>query len=393
MHKALIAYTEEMDDVDFAVEELMKQLDLSSLLSNSAGIVFCDPGFYFSGVYKALKAKLDFPLLGATTITAATSDSQVSQILALMILTGDDVQFSISVSDPLKSGDNSIVEKAYADAKKGMDGDPAVIMTYFPLISEYDCDEMIDCLSGIAPGIPIYGSLTSSPGTDSFTDARVLYDDEGYDDRMSLLLIYGNIKPRFFLDSFPEEKHLKDKGVITSSKLNRIITVNDIPAKDYLVKLGISADEAGNLLFPELFPLILDYHDGTPPYTRAMLTSLEDGSILTNGGVREGATLSVGSIDVSDLLVSVDKTMNTMKANKAESDFGLAIFHSCAARYFVAFGYDTEIEIKGIKKHLTGGSEVPYIFCYSGGEICPVVSKDGTFTNRVNTYSLVACVF
>jgi hypothetical protein len=390
MHKALIAYTEEMDDVEVAMKELMGQLDLSELLPNSVGIMFCDPGFYFSGVCKALSAKLPFPVLGATTITAAVPKSRVSQILALMIITADDLKFSVSISDVLKSGDDSVVKKAYEEAKKGMEGEPALIMTYYPLFTEYDPDDMINALSSIAPGVPIYGTLTSSPAQDSYSEARVLYGAEASDNRMSILLVYGDIKPRFFRGSFSEEKLLKDKGVITDCKENRIITINDISAKDYFIQMGLTEDDAGNLLFPELFPIILDLNDGSLPYVRAMLTNLEDGSVVLNGGVRPGAIISISSIDIAEIQSSMDKTLDSMKADQG---FSLAIFHSCAARYFVAFGYDVDLEIKAIKSHLSGEDQVPYVFCYSGGEICPVIKDDNTCTNRVHTYSIVACVF
>ncbi|MDR2340217.1 MAG: FIST C-terminal domain-containing protein [Deltaproteobacteria bacterium] len=390
MHRALLAHTDEIDDVEYAIEDLMRQIDMSQLLPNSVGIVYCDPGFYFSGVCKALNERLPFPVLGSTTITAAVSDSRVSQILALMILTSDNLTFSVACSDELKSGDDSVVERCYAKAREGMEGEPALIMTYYPLVSDYDRDRMVDILSETSPGIPIYGTLTSSPALDSFTEARIIYGDGGFNDRMSLLLIYGDIKPRFYLGTFSEEKYLKDKGVITAAEGNRIITINDIPAKDYLIRIGLSEDEAGNLLFPELFPIFLDYNDGTLPYIRAMITNLEDGSVILNGGVRKGAALSVGNIDVSDLQISVDRTLEAMKGEKG---FSLAIFHSCAARYFVLFDYDVEIETKAIKGNWEAGNLVPYIFCYSGGEICPVINPDNTLTNRVHAYTISVCIF
>ncbi|MDR2199556.1 MAG: FIST C-terminal domain-containing protein [Deltaproteobacteria bacterium] len=390
MHKALIAYTEELDDVDAAVNELLGRLDTSKLLSDSVGLVYCDPGFHFSGVYEALCQKLDFPVLGATTITAAVATSRVSQILALMVITSDELKFSAVATERLKSGDNSVVERAYREAKERRGGEPTLIMTFFPLVSEYDPDTMIEYLSSLAPGVPIYGTLSSSPALVSFNDAKVLFNGEAFDDRMSILLIYGDVKPRFFRGSFSEEKHLKDKGVITSSKNNRILTINDYPAKDYFLQMGLSEDEAGNLLFPELFPLIMDLNDGSLPYVRAMLTNLEDGSVILNSGVKRGATISVSNIDVSELQASVDKTLESMKAEK---DYTFAVFHSCAARYFVAFSYDAEMEIKAIKKHLGGENKLPYIFCYSGGEICPFRNRDGSLTNRIHTYSFTCCVF
>ncbi|MDR2406321.1 MAG: FIST C-terminal domain-containing protein [Deltaproteobacteria bacterium] len=393
MYKAFIAYTEETDEIDVAMDELMGQLDLSQLLPNSVGLVFCDASFYFSGVYKALCEKFPFPILGATTISAAAPQSRVSQILALMIITSDELRFSVALSDTLKNGDDSVVERLYQEAKKDMEGEPALIMTYYPLFTEYDPDDMINTLSRLAPGKPIYGTLTSSQTLDSYSEAKVLYGGEGHDSSMSLLLIYGDIQPRFFRGSFSEEKLLKDKGVITSCKENRILTINDIPAKEYFIKMGISADDAGNLLFPELFPVILDLNDGSLPYIRAMFTSLDDGSVVLNGGVRQGATISLSTIDIAEIQASVDKTLETLKAQKEEKGFSLAIFHSCAARYFVAFGYDVDVEIKAIKNHLSGKDSVPYVFCYSGGEICPVVTKDNSLTNRVHTYTIVACVF
>jgi hypothetical protein len=163
-----------------------------------------------------------------------------------------------------------------------------------------------------------------------------------------------------------------------------------LPAKDYFLTMGLSENDEGNLLFPELFPVIFDLRDGSLPYIRAILANLEDGSVVINGGVKVGATISVSSIDLTDLQISADKTLEALKPEK---DYSVAIFHSCAARYFIAFGYDVDLEIRAINKHFSAENTVPYIFSYSGGEICPVIHADKTITNRVHTFNFTVCIF
>ncbi|MDR1319781.1 MAG: hypothetical protein LBJ90_09155, partial [Treponema sp.] len=72
MIKMLTAFTEEIDDVEGSVSDLLGQLDLDrKRLANSLGIIHCFSDFVDSGVVKALSAKIPFDTVGCTTMSAS----------------------------------------------------------------------------------------------------------------------------------------------------------------------------------------------------------------------------------------------------------------------------------------------------------------------------------
>ena len=55
-------------------------------------------------------------------------------------------------------------------------------------------------------------------------------------------------------------------------------------------------------------------------------------------------------------------------------------------------GGNSREEIELIQKEL-GDFPNPYLFLYSGGEICPQYTNSGEIVNRYNQYALIACQF
>jgi small ligand-binding sensory domain FIST len=98
--------------------------------------------------------------------------------------------------------------------------------------------------------------------------------------------------------------------------------------------------------------------------------------------------LNIGSITAGYVLKSAEVLSHAVK-NAGEGE-GLFIF-SCFSR-IVALGGDPMAEIKVIQKELAG-FPVPYLFFYSGGEICPVYISQGQMANQFYQYALVACLF
>ena len=77
MINMITAYTLEVDDTEYALEELMEQLDLSSnLLKYSAGIMHFHTDFIETGVAKEIAEQLN--------ITESTVESQMNKALAFI---------------------------------------------------------------------------------------------------------------------------------------------------------------------------------------------------------------------------------------------------------------------------------------------------------------------
>ena len=99
------AFTEEIDDVDAAISEILGQLDLEhSLMKNSVGILHCYHEFIDSGVIKALSKKLPFDIIGITVPYVRMPGKASSMGLMLNILTADDVNFITGISGSIDIG-------------------------------------------------------------------------------------------------------------------------------------------------------------------------------------------------------------------------------------------------------------------------------------------------
>ncbi|MDR2351977.1 MAG: FIST C-terminal domain-containing protein [Deltaproteobacteria bacterium] len=387
MIRTMVAYTKEIDDVEYAVEEMLGQLDLSNLLSETVGIAYCFVDYNETDVVRSVCEKLPFPVIGATTIASAVNESDSPMIFALLVLTSDDVKFRVCLTEPLVDDNEDVLRKAYLDGAEGIEEPPALILTFFPLLVPTSGDFLAETLSRIVPGVPLFGTVCVTLD-ENYSGSRIIVNGVFFKDIAAYILVYGPIQPRFFLGNLYEEKVLKDKGVVTGVNKNTLISVNDIPAKDYLLQMGLSADPSGNLLLPELFPLVLDLNDGTAPVLRAMLRSRKDGGVDLAGRTKVGSSLSVSSIDVREVEIVTERTMESIQKS---GNYDCILLHSCAARFFVAMEKDDELELKVIRKYLDG--EAPFIISYSAGEICPVKNKDGDYISRMHNYAIIACVF
>ncbi|MCL2809917.1 MAG: hypothetical protein FWD24_07645, partial [Treponema sp.] len=84
MIKMFSAFTEEIDDVDAAISEILSQLDLEhSLMKNSIGILHCYHEFIDSGAVKTLSEKLPFDIIGITVPYVCLSGKASSMGLML----------------------------------------------------------------------------------------------------------------------------------------------------------------------------------------------------------------------------------------------------------------------------------------------------------------------
>jgi hypothetical protein len=386
MIKALTAFTAEIDDVDLAVADIISQLNLDGgLKKNSVGILSCYPDFGSSGVVKALSEKLPFRLTGSTTMANAVPGSEGDMLLTLLVLTSDEAEFGVGLSEPLTAPDESLFRAAYETAAAGRPERPALIFSFFPVAVGASGDFFTETLGAIAPGVPNFGTLAVEYNVGN-GQAKVICDGESYADRCALILVYGDVRPKFRLGTISHDKLFKNKGAVTLAKGNLLMEVNGLPAVDYLSSaMGLTKTEDGRILRSEMFPLVVDFNDGTPPVLRAMIGFTDDRHIIMAGDVPIGATLSVGSIDGQEVQATTERALNELVA---AGRFDCAIIYSCAARFF-ALGFNDQAEREAARQRLDGSS--PYIFSYSAGEMCPVSGQSDRMTNRLHNYTFIVC--
>lgn len=390
MIKSYNASTLEVDYIDVALEDIFSQIDIENdLLTNSVGLLLCHADFISSGVVEALCQRLPFDVVGSTTLSGANSDSDDPLQLMLMVLTSDDVKFGTGLTESFAGETPELLVKGYEKAMNEIDNKPELAIVYAPLLMNVSGDFFVKELDKLLGGVPQFG-MTSVDHNIDYHESVVIYNGEAYSDSLALLLIDGDVQPKFFIGALENEKILLEKSVITSSNANQLFTVNDIPIEDYLKKSDLATDADGNLLSVNGCPFILDYGDGTSPVIRALIMLTPDGTVICGGEMPEGALLTVGYMDENTVFNSTKKMLDEMEKTEHGK---VTLFCSCIGRY-AAQGFDPEREKMLVKEKMDEMGQ-SYMFAYCGGEICVVdhESSDGEIHNRYHNDTIVACTF
>jgi hypothetical protein len=218
-------------------------------------------------------------------------------------------------------------------------------------------------------------------------NSRVIFNGESLGDRLVIVLLAGNFKPVFSVTSISADRIFQQKAVITRSRGHVVMEINDMPARSYLetMKLARDGGEITGITTAQM-PLILDYHDNADPVSRSIMIQSPEGHLICGGDMPQDCSLGVGFMDAGEVLRT---TAGAVGALKERGEDGILLF-SCAARNF-ALGLDTMAEIGVVREGL--GPEKSYMFAYSGGEICPVKTREGKLKNRFHNATLVSCSF
>lgn len=388
MIRSFTAVTHEIDDVELAVEEILSQLNLEGqLLPNSVGIVSCFAEYVESGVIAALAERLPFEIVGLSTITNAALDNIGDTMLALMVITSDDVSFALALTEPTFEEAEAPFRACYESALSKLPGKPKLMLSFTPLLTKIGSDYYVDIMSKISGNVPNFGALAVDHNED-YHDSCVIMNGKGWNDRFAMLLISGNIDPAFYIGTISDEKVFQEKGVVTASSGNQLQTVNNAPVIDYLLSLGLTKNEDGTITGINSFPIIVDYNDGTLPVIRAMFALTPEGHAVCGGNIPVGSTISIGSFNPQEIIETAAATVETALNSKKHS---VLLIYSCIGRFFTQ-GYEADAEFQAMQQRLQA-SPVSYLAAYSGGELCPVYHEDGQTVNRNHNNTFVICGF
>jgi hypothetical protein len=379
----LTSFTEEIDDVEAAVAEILKQLGPEkNLLKNSAGIIHCDGAFLESGVVKALNGKLPFDTIGCTTMSVSGPAFMSHLGLSLTVLTSDSISFALGVSGPVSGAAEAPVGELYRRLVAPLPQKPALLMPFIPFMLNVGGDEFIEQLDALSGGIPAFGTLAISNEND-YSNTSVIYNGEGYPSAMALMALLGEVDPVFLTVSVNEENILKHKGIITGTSRNILRSVNNMPAVQYLESLGIIKNGDASVLVS--VPLVVHPGDGSV-LVRAAISSGNEGEVILCGAVPENAALSLAPMSMTDVVNSTGEGIQ--KALALGRGRGM-LMYSCAARTWT-LGIQALAEHEKAKECIAG--KVPYHFVYSGGEIFPSFLEGGKVVNHLQNDSLIICI-
>lgn len=382
MLRMLTAHTTEIDDVDVAVEELLAQLDLpKNGLAGGVAVLTCYQEFLESGVVAALAEKLPYDIIGATAIASGSPGSFGSMQLSLSVITADDVRFSAIYSAPI-AGDMAPLEAAYHEAAAKLSGRPALALCILPLLNTFGGEILLRKLDEVSGGVPVYGTVACDDPSD-FTTSMTIFGGEASRDRVALVLMEGNINPRFLVSAISEKKIQRQRAVITKSEQSLLMEVNNMRVLDYVKELGLA--EGDGIEGMSAIPFIVDHNDGTPAVARAMYQVTPEGYIVCGADMPVGATLAIGGIDMDDVIETSGTAIE--KIADMEDVHGVLLF-PCLSR-LGALGLEMTRELDVVGEGLAG---TPYLIAYSGGEVCPLYGSDGAPANQFHNFSIAACI-
>ncbi|MDR0852976.1 MAG: FIST C-terminal domain-containing protein [Clostridiales Family XIII bacterium] len=384
MIKAINAYTNNIESPEFAVSEIREQLNwLVNKRANAVGIVTCHSDFLDNGTVELLAQDSPFDIVGITTIFSGSQSHNGAEGLTLQVLTSDEEVFVTKFSEPLTEDSEAGVKRAYKEAVSEMRAHPTMMFTFAPLPKTVPGDDIVRWLDEISDGVPNFGALAIDSTLD-FSQSRSIFNGDYSWNRIALVLVYGNVSPRFLVSELPEINMLPGQGVVTGANVNVLTEVDGAPLLQYLDSLGLISE---GMITIEDKPFFFDSGDGSKPIARALLFITDEGNGVLGGRVHVGDTIRIGVNSYEDVVNSAKLMFDTAFNLPNVSNI---VSCSCMSRFF-CLGENTSGEID--MAATASGGNVPFIIGYTGGEICPVPTATGESVNRFHNFTLTACVF
>ena len=380
MIRMYTACTEEMDDPDLAVMEIISKLALKTrLLRNAVGIIACDHEFLETGVVAALSRALPFDVAGCTTLSSAAQGISGPEILSISVLTSDDVRFAAALSPPLGADDlDAPVHRVFAEARSALGQAPDFMLAYLPFIPNRSGSLILRALDEASGGVPVFGGLSCAQ-VPNHTEGWAIHNGAAQRGAASLILMAGNVRPRFFMQSVPASALPHEHGVITDAEGFILKKINNITFAEYIKKIGRRE------MISQAIPLMMDGGGGSVMFAVQGIT--QEGYAICGVEPAVNARIAFGQVERRKILEAAESATKTLLET---ADGQGILIHLCLARSLFP-GTNSQTEMRLIMEMI--GETHPYHICYSAGELCPVPDGDHAARNRLHNYAYTACVF
>lgn len=389
------AFSDEIDNLDLAVEQIAEQIEHFNLSSNTGGILYCGSEVDTTKLCQKLWDRLHLPFIGTTCLGQFTSNGYQEASICLNLFTGEDISFSGGLSGDLTS-DNMVeeIKEAYRNFKTKMSRPEVAIVLYIPWFPEVVYDDILDALTEVSDGIPIFGGICSDEWT--FDNCFTLCHHGAFPNRAAFLLVGGDFNPTF-VTSLSINWSSENVVTVTKASGTTVYEIDGRPAYDYFNSIGLQ------FLHENVFsdclssPMILKYKDAEgneQTIIRNLFTvNKEEGSVSFAGRVLEGSKMNLALTSrivikktindpVEKILSEVDKETNYEHSGIMVS--------SCTGRYCLTVA-DKNTECAALQKAVEKGLVISG--GYLNGEFCPIKNeKTGKYNTLLNneTFTLMA---
>jgi hypothetical protein len=350
------------------------------------GIISCYTEFIETGVVKALCDALPFDTVGCTTLGNSTRGECGLELLSLMVLTSDDVNFSVQSVGIKKETMKADIKAAYDKAKAGR-GDPALVLTIAPLMTHLSGSDIFNVLNAEAGSVPVFGAF-SCDHTADLKSCATIRNGEAHVNLLNLLLLYGEVRPRFYVTSIRDSSIQKQNARITAADGCLLKEVEGISPLKYFESLGLLGLGGSIDILPTI-TLVVNYHDGTKPAARGIQLITPEGYVLCAGEMPVNGSLSIATLDTGGILETAESTMvKVLSRDEERGDINGLFIVPCLTRS-IMLGINGDEEMKKVISLING--KYPYHITYAGGEICPMEADDG-YRNRYHNVTFTVCV-
>jgi hypothetical protein len=374
------SFTDDAENADRAVADIKRGLDKAVLAANSVGILHCDSDYVDSGVMRAICGALPFDTVGCTSFSSSTNGG-MGLILTLTVLTSDDTKFVSGVSPEVGYDPGESVGKLY-EKFAASEERPEMFLAFPPFMRDFGGDALIKTLDACSGGVPIFGALPISSDPE-YRGCYTFHNGVHYEKSLVLLGFYGNVDPYFFSVTVDFVDILKQHAIVTSSRRNRVISINNMPARDYFESVGLITRQNPKMLQGLALAF---YPKNGPMLVRFCLDHNSDGSVSLTGDVPEGSSLAISAIGPDATIRSAEEKI--CDALSVAGGRGM-LMYSCAMRSWLLGIYGMDEQKKAAE---CIGKTSPYHLVYSAGELVPALSGSGKTSNVLQGGSLIICV-
>ena len=376
--RSWVSKTEEIDDLEVAVEELKKGIPTEELLANTVGIAYVYYDADFEELSKMFCNIFPFTIIGVSAMALLDNEGYMAYGMELLVMSADDVRFSVGMTESLnKDNYEEKLEKLYYTMKGDTQEQEKLILAYTGKVVDTDGDIYIKTFDKISGGVPVYGGMPSDMYT--YKDFKVFYDGKVDTYAAVVILVYGNVSPITLVEfSLSNETSLENK--VTKVANNVVFSLGDKTFIQSLEEAGLSSDNENVIMEYVQTPFVVkkEVENGeTIEFLRNLVYLKHDTGIgVFLGQVPEGAELKVATISVDDIGKSVTKVFTNLiheMEKKSDYKYSTIICTSCTARYMNLVG-DKNIEGNAYKDIIP--DDINLVGMYSYGELCPTKSSD-----------------